>query len=362
MRIGVDAMGGDTGPPVVVPGAVAGARLFGVELVLVGRTTEIEAQLRQLDTSGVSLSIIEANEAVEMDERPVRAARAKSNSSIRLALRDMKAGRSCAVLSAGNSGAVAAASLLELGLIPGVDRPAIACILPGATGRTLILDLGAVTDPKPPHLLQFAYMGSAYARLVFGIASPRVGLLSNGREPTKGNHLIRAVYSLLAEAPGIDFAGNIEGTDVLGGVVDVVVTDGFTGNIALKVAEGVAAAIGEALRTELGRSLPRKVASLPLRSAFGAVRAMLDPSELGAAPLLGVNGVVLIAHGQSSETAIRNAVGTAKRAAEQQLAEVIRASVATTQHTGDHLRTSAGTTEAGDTADLAGGGWARSRG
>lgn len=327
MRIVVDAMGGDTGPSVVVPGSVAGARRYGVELALVGHTAEIEDRLCRLDTSGLALSVIEASETVEMDEHPVRAAHGKADSSVRLALREVKAGRSHAMLSAGNSGAVAVAALLELGRLPNIDRPAIALVLPSPDGQTLMLDLGAVTDPKPAHLLQFAKMGCAYARVALGIVSPRVGLLSNGRESTKGNRLVQAAHEQLAAAPEIEFAGNVEGTDILRGVVDVVVTDGFTGNVALKAAEGVAAAIGEMMRREIGRSPLRKLAAMPLRPAFAATSAMLDPTEFGAAPLLGVDGVVMIAHGRSGEDAIRNAVGAAKRAAERQVTDAIRTAV-----------------------------------
>ncbi len=320
MRVAVDAVGGDQGAAVVVPGAVAGARRAGVGLDLVGPEAEVHRALAAVDATGVDLAVLDAPETIAMDEHPAQAVRRKPRSSLAVALEAVRDGRAGAMLSAGNSGAAMAAALLVLGRVPGVDRPAIAGLLPTERGRVLVLDLGAVADPRPPHLVQFAQMGSLYAERVLGLAAPTVGLLSNGEEPSKGNQLVRDAFPLLQAAPGIDFRGNVEGKDLTKGVVDVVVTDGFTGNVALKVAEGVAALVAEALRQEATATLPRKLAALVLRPAFRALRTKLDYAETGGAPLLGVNGAVVIAHGRSNETAIANAVGVAARAASADVA------------------------------------------
>ena len=324
MRVAVDAMGGDHGPSVVVRGAVAGARSFGVALDLVGRKGEVERALTSVDTSGVDVAVVDAPEEIGMDEHPAQAVRRKPRSSVVVALEAVRDGRAEAMISAGNSGATMAAALLTLGRIPGIDRPAIASFLPALRSRTLVLDLGAVTDPKPHHLVQFAQLGSLYLERVFGVANPTVGLLSNGEEPSKGNELVRGAYPLLAAASDISFRGNVEGKDLTRGVVDVVVTDGFTGNVALKVAEGVGALVGDALRQEVGATIPRRLAGLLFRPAFRAVRAKLDYTETGGAPLLGLEGLVVIAHGRSNEKAIMNAVGVARRGIDGDVVGVIR--------------------------------------
>lgn len=324
MRIVVDAMGGDHGPSVVVPGAVAGARAAGVGLDLVGRQREVEQALVGVNASGVDLAVVDAPDVIEMDEHPAQAARRKPRSSVAVALQAVRDGQGGAMVSAGNSGAVMAAALLILGRVPGIDRPAIASFLPSLRGRSLVLDLGAVTDPKPRHLVEFAQMGSIYVERVLGIPYPTVGLLSNGEEPSKGNQLVRDAFPLLQNAPGINFRGNVEGKDVTQGVVDVIVTDGFTGNVALKVAEGVAALVTDVLRQELTATWPRRIAALALRPAFRGVRAKLDYSETGGAPLLGVDGMVVIAHGRSNEKAIMNAIKVARAGAESDLPGTIR--------------------------------------
>ena len=324
MRIAVDAMGGDHGPEVVVPGAIAGARAFAVGLDLVGREADLQSVLTTLDVSGVDISVVDAPDVITMDEHPAQSVRRKPKSSIAVALEAVRDGRAGGMVSAGNSGAVMAAALLILGRVPGIDRPAIASFLPSLRRRSLLLDLGAVTDPRPHHLVQFARMGSLYVEQVLGVPTPTVGLLSNGEEPSKGNQLVRDTYPLLAATPGIDFRGNVEGKDVTRGAVDVVVTDGFTGNVALKVAEGVAALVTDTLRSEVTATLPRRLAAVALRPAFAAMRAKLDYSETGGAPLLGVDGVVVIAHGRSNSKAMMNAVGVACRGAEHDLAGMIR--------------------------------------
>lgn len=319
-RIAVDAMGGDLGPPVIVRGAVDGARAHGGHLLLVGKLGEIQPILDTLNLAAIDVDVVEAEDVIGMDEHPANAARRKPRSSIVVALQLMKDGRADAVVSAGNSGAVMAAALMVLGRVAGIDRPAIASNMPTARSHTLLLDLGAVTDPKPVNLVQFAQMGQVYAQSVLNIPNPSIGLLSNGEEPTKGNALVQLVHPLLASTPGLNFVGNVEGKDVALGTVDIVVTDGFTGNVALKTAEGVATMIVDLLRAEITATLPRKLAGLVLRPAFRALRGKLDYAEIGGAPLLGVNGAVIIAHGRSTSRAIESAFGVAARSADHDLA------------------------------------------
>lgn len=328
MKIAVDAVGGDHGPGVVVPGAIAGARRAGVGLLLSGPAATVQTALAGVDAAGVEVEILEAPETITMDEHPAQAVRRKPRSSIVVAMEAVKAGQAAAMVSAGNSGAVMAAALMVLGRVPGIERPAIAGFIPTRTGSCLLLDLGAVTDPKPEHLVRFAQMGSLYVARTLGVERPTVGLLSNGEEPSKGNQLVREVYPLLEVAPGVNFVGNIEGGDITRGVVDIVVTDGFTGNVALKVAEGVATFVGDLLRAEVTATLARKAAALILRPAFRAARQRMDYAETGGAPLLGIDGTVVIAHGRSNQTAIANAVEVARQSAERNLTPAIAALVA----------------------------------
>ena len=322
-RVAVDAVGGDHGLTVVVAGAVQAARRFAIPVTLVGPETEVTAELGRHETTGLDLSIVHAADVIGMDEHPAQAARRKPNSSIAVAIREAKEGRAVGMVSAGNSGAVMAVALVLLGRIPGVERPAIASTLPTSKSATLVLDLGAVTDPRPQHMVQFAWMGHVYAERVLGRPSPSIGLLSNGEEASKGNQLVQEVFPLLAAEKGLRFHGNVEGKDVPLGTVDVVVTDGFTGNVALKVAEGIASLTTQLIREELTKSWPRKLAALTLRPAFRAVRNRLDSGEYGGAQLLGVDGTVIIAHGGSSETAIANAIRVAAEAAARDLSATI---------------------------------------
>lgn len=317
--IAVDAMGGDHGPEVVVSGAVSGARRFGVSLLLHGDESLIRATLERLDTQGVDIDVVDTSEIITMDDHPAQAVRRKPDSSLMRAIHAVKDGDASAMLSAGNSGAVMAGTLMSLGRIKGVDRPAIGSYMPALKGKTLVLDLGAVTDPKPVHLVQFALMGQTYARYVLNVPEPTIGLLSNGEEPGKGNQLTLAAHKLLASTHGIDFRGNVEGRDIALGVVDIVVTDGFTGNVALKTAEGTAALLTESLKELLTASPLRKLAALALRPAFQELRRRLDYAEIGGAPLLGIDGTAIIAHGRSNALAIENALGVAARSSEQRL-------------------------------------------
>lgn len=313
MRIAVDAAGGDHGLEIVLPGALDGARRFGVDLLLAGPEAEIQRGLAKLDTTGIDIVVRDAPDVIGMDEQPAQAIRRKPRSAIAVALDAVRAGDAAAMVSAGHSGAVMAGALFKLGRIRGIERPAIAGYLPSMHGQTLVLDMGAVTDPKPSHLVQFAQMGSIYTERAFGVTRPTVGLLSNGEEPSKGNQLVQETFPLLAEAPGISFHGNVEGNDITRGVVDVVVTDGFTGNVALKVAEGAAALINHTVRQRLTSSIVRKALAGLLYPAFQEVKKELDYAEQGGAPLLGIDGVVIISHGRSNERAVASAIGVAQR-------------------------------------------------
>ncbi len=331
MHIAIDAMGGDHGPAVVVPGALAGARQHNVSLYLVGRKAEIDAELARHDASGIEVEVVDATEVIEMNDHPAQSVRRKTDSSINVALRLVKEGKASAMMSAGNSGAVMASSLMTLGRIPGIDRPAIISGIPNAKGSfSFIVDLGAVTDPKPINMVQFAVMGQIYARSVMDIPNPTIGLVSNGEEASKGNALIQKAYPLLNATAGLNFVGNVEGKDIPAGTVDVYVMDGFTGNVVLKTIEGVASMLIQVIREEITNTLVRKMAALVLRPAFRNIAKKLDYAVIGGAPLLGVDGAVIISHGRSSELAIENAVGVCKRAAEQDLAGEIHRHVEAT--------------------------------
>ncbi|MFN8514404.1 MAG: phosphate acyltransferase PlsX, partial [Thermomicrobiales bacterium] len=332
MRIALDAMGGDHAPAETVAGAVAAAREYGVEVALVGRTADIAAELAKHTTTGLTLPIVEAPDIIEMDEHPANAARRKPNSSINIALRQVREGHAAAMISAGNSGAVMAAALFVLGRVPGIERPAIGAVLPSGQGRVLLIDAGANTDPKPQQMLQFGQMGAIFMERVQGVKNPRVGLLANGEEETKGNQLVQETYPLL-KASGLNFIGNIEGKDIPAGIADVVVTDGYTGNVALKLTEGVASFLLGTIRAELTANLLSKLLAAGVRPAFNRVRARLDYREVGGAPLLGVDGVTVIAHGRSDALAIQNAIRACKEAVDGGALEAIR-SLRTTTKTG----------------------------
>lgn len=328
MRVAVDAMGGDHGPDVVVAGTLAALTDPAITVTIVALSAHVEPIGAMVPENLRSrVDILAAQDEIGMGESAAQAVRKKPNASINVALRELKAGRADAMVSAGHSGAVLAAALATLGRIPGIDRPALATVLPTVGVQTIMLDLGAITDPKPGYLVQYAHMAAIYARLVLGSEAPKVALLSNGEEPSKGNQLSQEVYALLSAEPGLNFVGNVEGKELLRGTVDIIVTDGFTGNIALKSLEGTVAVLTEILRTEVTRTLPRKVLALAMRSAFRDVRLKLDYAEIGGAPLLGVNGPVIVAHGRSRERAIENAVKVADRTAAQAVPAAIQAAI-----------------------------------
>jgi phosphate acyltransferase len=333
MRIVLDAMGSDNAPGVDVRGAVQAARRFGQEIVLVGREEAIRAELAGADTGGLTLSVVNATQVVEMGEHPSQAVRAKRDASIVVGMRLLREGQADALVSAGNSGGVMAAALLgagRIGRIPGVHRPAISTILPTRDGWTFMLDIGANTDCRPEWLAQFAVMGAAYVERALGIPNPRVALLSNGEEKIKGSQLVQDTHALLDSLPlGLNLVGNVEGKDITQGLADVIVTDGFTGNIAIKTAEGTAAMLLSLLRSEIRSRKLATLGALLARPAFRAVASRLDYREFGGGMLLGVNHPVVIAHGRSDELAIENAIGVAVSAVQSGVIAAIRERLAT---------------------------------
>jgi len=301
IRVAVDAMGADRGSATVVEGALA-ARAAGIEPVIFGSA--------ELDTGG--LELVSTTQVVGMDEKPADAFRTKTDSSLARAVRAVADGEADAVVSAGNTGAILAAGLVHLRRVPGVRRPAIAVPIPARNGPSVLLDAGANADCRAEHLLQFATMGAVFAEEILGVARPRVRLLSIGEEPEKGNQLTLQAHALLA-ASDLDFRGNAEGRDVLEGAADVLVTDGFTGNVALKAVEGTIRTLLESLREEITATTAGTLGGLLIRPAARRLRARLDPDTYGGAYLLGLRGLVVIAHGNSSATAIANAIRLAAR-------------------------------------------------
>jgi glycerol-3-phosphate acyltransferase PlsX len=327
MRIVVDAMGGDHAPPVAVAGAVGAAREFGGGVILVGREDAVRAELAKHDTAGLALSVVHAGQVIEMREHPALAVKAKPDSSMSVGLRLVRDGQADAFVTAGNTGGVLTAALLTLGRIPGIKRPALATIYPTLKGFCLLLDIGANPDCKPDWLLQFAIMGSLYAERVLGWPNPRVGLVSNGEEETKGSELVQAAHQLL-KASSLNFVGNVEGKDIAPHLADVVVTDGFTGNVIIKLSEGLGTMMKQIIREEIMRSPVSQLGGRLARGAFARMGDRTDYSEYGGAPLLGVDGVVIIGHGRSNARAVKNAVRAAIRAVEQRVVDAIREGVA----------------------------------
>src|ERR1700682_6372611 len=328
VRIALDAMGGDHAPLAPVAGAVRAARAWGDEIQLVCRATEVRAARQQQgDLTGVGhlLQIVHATEVIEMGEHPATAVRSKRHSSMATAVELVKMGGSDCFVSAGNTGGVLATALLGLRRIEGItsERPALAAAIPSLKGMTILLDAGANVDVRPEWLAQFALMGSIYAELALGRARPSVATLSNGEEEGKGNAVLTEAVPLIRALP-INYVGNVEGKDITSGVVDVVVVDGFAGNIFLKGAEGVVATMTELIRQELTRNPFRMVLAAGLRPAFRSIRRRLSYEEYGGVPLLGVNGVCIVAHGRSTPYAMQNAIRAGARCAELRLVERIR--------------------------------------
>jgi len=323
MKIALDAMGGERAPQAVVRGAVEACRHQCGEIVLVGKEGAIRAELAKHHLKDLPIAIVNASEAVEPHEHPTQSVRNKPDSSIVVGMHLLKKGEVSAFVSAGNSGAVMAAALLILGRIEGVERPALSHIYSTPWHSVLLLDMGANADCKPSFLVQFAQMGSVYMEKVFGVERPRVGLLSNGEEESKGNQLVRESHKLLKNT-SLNFVGNVEGNNIANGVADVLVTDGFTGNVMLKTGEGLGEMVLRSLKQGPAKRPHLKISALFLGPALRAVLSGLDYAEHGGAPLLGVNGSVVIAHGRSDARAIENAVFTAKQATERGALEAMR--------------------------------------
>ena len=329
MRVALDAMGGDHAPREIVAGAADAARELDVEVILAGPADRLKEELRHVPAPHrpEALRIVDAPEVIGMAEAPAMALRRKRRSSIAVALDLVRRGEADAMVSAGNTGAVMAAALLTLRPIEGIDRPAIAAVLPTQRGRAIMLDAGANVDCRPKHLLQFGVMGSVYAARVLGIDSPRVGLLSNGEEDTKGNELVIRAAELLRRS-GLRFIGNVEGRGVFAGAADVVVCDGFVGNVVLKFGEGLALGIFSLLREELSRGLLVRLGVALARPRLKALALRLDHTEYGGAPLLGVDGICIVSHGSSKARAVRNAIGLAAESVRARMVDAIRADVA----------------------------------
>jgi glycerol-3-phosphate acyltransferase PlsX len=324
MRIAIDAMGGDAGPSVIVDGALVAARHQQVGLLLVGDRSAIEAELSRHPVASLfrrlDILVEDAPARVEMTEGAAQALRRKPRASIKVAAEAVRDGRADALFSAGHTGASVMAAHAAFGLLPGVDRPALATIIPTRRSPAVLLDAGATVGCRAPHLVQFAVMGSAYARVALGLSAPRVGLLSIGEEETKGTDVTREAHRLLKDAP-INFIGNIEGRHVYAGEADVIVCDGFTGNVTLKLSEGLVETVETLLHEELAATFGGRVGYVLSRQAFRRFRRRVDYSEYGGAPLVGLNGLCIVGHGRSSAKAVANAVTMAVRAVQEQLVQ-----------------------------------------
>jgi len=315
--IALDAMGSDRAPRPEIEGAIHAARHLGIRVLLVGLEARVRAELeRHPFASGLPLEVVHASQVITMEDKAAQAVRAKRDSSMRVGLRLVREGRAAGFVTAGNTGAAMATAKMVLGALPGVDRPALAAVLPTSIGTgAMLLDVGANVDCRPENLEQFAVMGEIYFRAIFGTRRPKVGLLSIGEEETKGNELTRESFQLLRRLP-LNFVGNVEGRDLYNGEVDVIVTDGFVGNVALKTSEGLANLVRSALKEALKATITRQVGYLLSRSAFTDFKKRLDHTEYGGAPLLGVKGVCIVTHGSSNANAIKNAIRVASEFAE----------------------------------------------
>jgi glycerol-3-phosphate acyltransferase PlsX len=326
--IAVDAMGGDNAPRHVVDGALAAVKHFDFGVQLVGPSQTLERELaRHADVDRSRVAIVEAHEVVSMDESPAAALRRKPRASIKIAAEAVARGQASALFSAGHTGATVMAAYGAFGTLPGVDRPALAATIPTRGKRAVLLDVGASVECRPQHLLQFAVMGTVYARVVFDIPQPRVGLLSIGEEASKGNELTREAHRLLKGAP-MTFIGNLEARNLYNGDADVIVCDGFTGNVALKISEGLVDLVGELLEQELSTTITMRMGSLLTRRALRRFRRRVDDSEFGGAPLLGVSGLTIVGHGRSGTRAVRNGVAMAYRFSSARFIERVERDIA----------------------------------
>ena len=331
VRIVVDAMGSDNFPTPDVEGAVMAAREYGVEIILVGDEKIIRPVLDAQNVGNLPIRIVNAPEILTMEDKGenlvLKARNKDSKNSMAIGIDLVKNGEADAFVSAGNTGAGMVTALFRLGRIRGVDRPALAPIFPTATGTCVVLDIGANPDCKPENLLQFGILGSIYAEKVRGVKNPKVGLISNGEEEGKGNELVKGATPLF-KASNLNYFGNVEGKEVIGGKVDVAVTDGFTGNVMLKSSEAVAKLITDRMREIIKNgSVLTKIGGLLVKPALGAIKKLLDPSEQGAAPMLGINGLVFIGHGRSDAFAIKNAVRVAKHAVDVKVLDAMKSAI-----------------------------------
>ncbi len=327
--VAVDAMGGDFGPPVTVPGALAAAREGDFSLLLVGRAEAVEAELAKHDSSGLRVEVVNATEVAEMDEKPSDILRRKKDASIQVACRLVREGRAHGVVSPGHSGATVACGMFIMGRIPGVERPALASVLPTEKAPIVLLDVGANVDCKAHHLFQFGLMADAFAKDMLELPTPRVGILSIGEEEGKGNSLVKETYELFKLAQNINFRGNVEGRDLFTGDVDVVVCDGFVGNVALKLAEGLSTSFSRLLKRELFATPMAKLGTFLAKNAFKRFARFVDYAEYGGAPLLGLQGIAVVGHGRSNARAVQSATRMAatfvRKGTYQRLVETISA-------------------------------------
>lgn len=330
MRIVLDAMGSDDSPGPELAAAVEAASLFQTEIILTGPEDRLKPALQALPGDKSRVSIVHAPETITMEDKglklALKAKRRGSQTSMAIGMDLVKNGEAATFITAGNTGGALATAFYRLGTIPGVERPALTALFPTRTGFCVVADIGANPDAKPEHVLQFAVMGSVYANKVRGIANPRVGLLSNGEETGKGNELVRETTPLLQNA-GLNFSGNIEAKELFTGQVDVAVTDGFTGNILLKTSEAVSRLITDILKEQLMSSTRLKMGGLLAKPAFAEIKRMMDPSEIGAAPLLGIDGLVFIGHGRSDARALVSAIRTAKVAVDSDLLGALKSAI-----------------------------------
>jgi glycerol-3-phosphate acyltransferase PlsX len=335
MKIALDAMGGDFAPDVTIAGAIEAATEYDdIEIILVGDRQLLSESLKDKRYPADKISIFHASEVIEMHESPSAALRKKKDSSIRKSIELVKNKEAEAAVSAGNSGVVMATSLFVLGKLPNVDRPAIATVMPSLTGFFVLIDAGANVDCKPENLLQFAHMGNAYYKTIFNVSSPRVAILSIGEEDTKGNELTREAFKFLKNAD-MNFIGNIEGKDIFSGHADVIVCDGFIGNIVLKVSEGLAETIMKMLKREIADVTTGKLGYLMIKPAIKNFKKRTEYSEYGGAPLLGINGISIISHGRSSARAVKNALRVAAEMSRRKVHEIIADKLNNIKHSND---------------------------
>lgn len=333
-KVVLDGMGSDQAPHVEIDGALAATRDFGIGVILVGQTHRLEPELRRCGWRGdgdQGIELVEAPEVIAMDDPVATSVRRKKKSSLRVGTKLVAEGKADGFVSAGNTGAAMATAKMVIGTLPGVDRPALAALIPTKANKpVLLLDVGANSECKPHHLAQFAVMGDAYSRAVLGTIKPSVGLMSIGEEEAKGNDLTKEAFPLLKQLSNINFVGNVEGRDVFAGMVDVIVTDGFTGNVMLKLSEGLTEAVLAMLKRELTATAVTKAGAVLAKPAFRSIKKRLDYTEYGGAPLLGVRQIVVIGHGRSNARAIRNAIRSVKEFSENRAGERIEKGIAET--------------------------------